>query len=114
MLTEIEHEGTKKCSVVCPDATQSECNGAVAWGIRNSLQEADMITLMPCAEPAIKSSKSACFSANPTTQSEHRTLNWEEADFFYMPMYVNLLVWPVFGWADGPWWGAVWGALQVC
>ena len=34
----------------------------------------------------------------------------EEADFFYMPLYVNLLVWPVFGWADGPWWGAVWGA----
>ena len=35
----------------------------------------------------------------------------EEADFFYMPLYVNLLVWPVFGWADGPWWGGVWGAL---
>ena len=27
-----------------------------------------------------------------------------------MPLYVNLLVWPVFGWADGPWWGGVWGA----
>ena len=43
-------------------------------------------------------------------QSEHRTLDMEEADFFYMPLYVNLLVWPVFGWADGPWWGGVWGA----
>ena len=37
----------------------------------------------------------------------------EEADFFYMPLYVNLLVWPVFGWADGPWWGGVWGAPSV-
>ena len=46
-------------------------------------------------------------------QSEHRTLNWEEADFFYMPLYVNLLVWPVFGWADGPWWGGVWGAAPA-
>ncbi len=52
---------------------------------------------------------SACF----LWQSEHRTLNWEEADFFYMPLYVNLLVWPVFGWADGPWWGGVWGAATA-
>lgn len=35
----------------------------------------------------------------------------EEADFFYCPVYVNLYVWPVYGWADGPWFNSVFGAL---
>ena len=46
-------------------------------------------------------------------QSEHRTLNIEEADFYYMPIYVNLFVWPVFGWGDGPWWGGIMGGPQA-
>ena len=37
-------------------------------------------------------------------QSEHRTLDIEEADLFYVPVYVNLYMWPIFGWSDGPWW----------
>ena len=43
-------------------------------------------------------------------QSEHRTLDIEEADLLYVPVYVNMLVWPVYGWADGPWWHSVFGA----
>ena len=26
-----------------------------------------------------------------------------------MPVYVNMLVWPVYGWADGPWWHSPFG-----
>lgn len=36
-------------------------------------------------------------------QSPHRTFDAEEADFFYVPVYVNVYTWPVFAWADGPW-----------
>jgi hypothetical protein len=36
-------------------------------------------------------------------QSTHRTLNPEEADFFYMPVYLSCFYWPVFGAADFPW-----------
>jgi hypothetical protein len=32
-----------------------------------------------------------------------RTLDPEEADFFYMPVYTSALAWPVVGWADFPW-----------
>ncbi len=32
-----------------------------------------------------------------------RTLNPDEADFFYAPMYLACFTWPVLGWADGPW-----------
>jgi hypothetical protein len=32
-----------------------------------------------------------------------RTLDPEEADFFYLPMYISCYMWPVMGWADGPW-----------
>lgn len=39
-------------------------------------------------------------------QSEHRTLDPEEADFFYVPVYTGCFMHPVFGWADAPWWGA--------
>ncbi len=45
-------------------------------------------------------------------QSEHRTLDPEEADFFYAPVYVNVYVWPVWGWADGPWYHSIWGATS--
>ena len=43
-------------------------------------------------------------------QSKHRTLDAEEADFFYCPVYVNVFVWPVYGWADAPWYHGPWGA----
>ncbi len=33
----------------------------------------------------------------------HRTLDPEEADFFYLPIYLTCFIWPVLGWADGPW-----------
>ncbi|GIL78717.1 hypothetical protein Vretimale_380 [Volvox reticuliferus] len=39
-------------------------------------------------------------------QSEHRTYDPEEADFFYVPMYITCYMWPVLGWADFPWWYA--------
>lgn len=35
-------------------------------------------------------------------QSRHRTLDPEEADFFYIPVYVSCFFWPVFGAADFP------------
>ena len=35
-------------------------------------------------------------------QSRHRTLNPEEADFFYMPVYISCYFFPVFGAADFP------------
>lgn len=37
-------------------------------------------------------------------QSEHRTYDWEEADYFYVPAYTGCLTHPIFGWADHPWW----------
>lgn len=36
-------------------------------------------------------------------QSEHRTLDPEEADFFYMPMYTACLQFPIAGFLDHPW-----------
>ncbi|KAG2497881.1 hypothetical protein HYH03_004147 [Edaphochlamys debaryana] len=36
-------------------------------------------------------------------QSEHRTFDPEEADFFYVPIYFTCFMWPVLGWADHPW-----------
>jgi Exostosin family len=36
-------------------------------------------------------------------QSKHRTLDPEEADFFYMPVYISCVYWPVYGAADFPW-----------
>lgn len=37
-------------------------------------------------------------------QSSHRTLNPEEADFFYAPVYASCYLHPVYGWADMPFW----------
>jgi hypothetical protein len=37
-------------------------------------------------------------------QSPHRTLNPEEADFFYVPVYASCFMEAVAGWADAPWW----------
>eukprot|EP00884_Botryococcus_braunii_P011152 jgi/Botrbrau1/20037/Bobra.200_1s0042.1 len=36
-------------------------------------------------------------------QSPHRTLDPDEADFFYVPLYTTCFIYPVFGWADYPW-----------
>eukprot|EP00884_Botryococcus_braunii_P008777 jgi/Botrbrau1/17900/Bobra.50_1s0001.1 len=36
-------------------------------------------------------------------QSPHRTLDPEEADFFYVPLYTSCFIHPVFSWADFPW-----------
>ncbi len=36
-------------------------------------------------------------------QSEHRTFDPEEADFFYVPQYSTCLIYPILGWADYPW-----------
>lgn len=38
-------------------------------------------------------------------QSPHRTLNPEEADYFYVPVYASCFMEAVAGWADTPWWG---------
>ncbi|KAL6758481.1 exostosin-like glycosyltransferase [Haematococcus lacustris] len=37
-------------------------------------------------------------------QSEHRTFDPEEADYFYMPIYSSCFIYPIHCWADGPWW----------
>lgn len=37
-------------------------------------------------------------------QSPHRTLDPEEADFFYVPVYASCFMEAVAGWADAPWW----------
>ena len=37
-------------------------------------------------------------------QSDHRTFDPEEADFFYVPAYVGCYAWPVHGFADFPFW----------
>jgi hypothetical protein len=48
-------------------------------------------------------------------QSEHRTLDPEEADFFYVPVYTSCWMHPVYGWADHPWWYGVAGVhLSIC
>ena len=37
-------------------------------------------------------------------QSPHRTLDPEQADFFYVPVYTSCFFHPVLGWADFPYW----------
>ena len=37
-------------------------------------------------------------------QSPHRTLDPEEADFFYVPVYTSCFIHPVYAWADMPFW----------
>lgn len=32
----------------------------------------------------------------------HRTFDPDEADFFYVPVYIACMLWPVLGWADHP------------
>ena len=71
--------------------------------------------------------------------SPHRTLDPEEADYFYAPVYASCYIFPVLGWADFPWFhdpsgestseggrgaeclrgpwrpcGAMWGHLEPC
>ncbi len=45
-------------------------------------------------------------------QSEHRTFDPEEADFFYVPIHATCFIFPIHSWADGPWWYAPGGALS--
>lgn len=42
-------------------------------------------------------------------QSDHRTFNPEEADFFYVPVYTSCYAHPIFGWADYPWFYGIGG-----
>ncbi|KAK9805311.1 hypothetical protein WJX73_000673 [Symbiochloris irregularis] len=37
-------------------------------------------------------------------QSPHRTLDPEQADFFYVPVYTSCFMHPIFMWADAPFW----------
>ncbi|GFR49029.1 hypothetical protein Agub_g11051, partial [Astrephomene gubernaculifera] len=37
-------------------------------------------------------------------QSEHRTFDPDQADFFYVPVYGSCFIYPVHCYADGPWW----------
>mmetsp|Transcript_19563 Transcript_19563/g.42445 ORF Transcript_19563/g.42445 Transcript_19563/m.42445 type:complete len:788 (+) Transcript_19563:181-2544(+) len=39
-------------------------------------------------------------------QSEHRTYDPEEADFFYVPQYASCYPFPIMSWADYPWFHA--------
>lgn len=43
-------------------------------------------------------------------QSEHRTFDPDEADFFYVPPFTKCFIHPVFAWADTPWFP---GPIQV-
>ena len=36
-------------------------------------------------------------------QSEHHTLDPEEADYFYVPVYTSCFIHPVWGFVDHPW-----------
>ncbi|KAL6758371.1 exostosin-like glycosyltransferase [Haematococcus lacustris] len=38
-------------------------------------------------------------------QSQHRTFDPEEADFFYVPQYSTCFIFPIKNWADFPWFG---------
>lgn len=44
--------------------------------------------------------------------SPHRTFDPEEADFFFVPIYVTCYFWPIIGWADHPWWHAPSGYIR--
>ncbi|KAG1664527.1 hypothetical protein FOA52_012994 [Chlamydomonas sp. UWO 241] len=46
-------------------------------------------------------------------QSEHRTFDPEEADFFYVPQYSNCMMFPLHGWADFPWFAPPGMGLRV-
>ena len=66
-----------------------------------------------CFSEAVQQITPAHLPLNPVVlQSNHRTLDPEEADYFYCAVYVNVFVWPVFGWADAPWYHAPFGRLQ--
>jgi hypothetical protein len=56
-----------------------------------------------------RSTGTSTYHAGIKLQSPHRTFDWEEADYFYCPVYVNLFVHPVYGWADGPWFNSAGG-----
>lgn len=45
-------------------------------------------------------------------QSAHRTFDPEDADYFFVPLYVTCFFWPIMGWADHPWWGPPGGDIR--
>ena len=44
-------------------------------------------------------------------QSEHHTLDPEQADYFYVPVYTSCFIHPVWGFLDHPWY---YGPTQNC
>ena len=44
-------------------------------------------------------------------QSKHHTLDPEQADFFYVPVYTSCFIHPVWGFVDHPWY---YGPTQHC
>ncbi|GAX85342.1 hypothetical protein CEUSTIGMA_g12759.t1 [Chlamydomonas eustigma] len=46
-------------------------------------------------------------------QSEHRTFDPEEADFFYVPQYSACMIYPIHGWADYPWFPVPGAGIRV-
>ena len=44
-------------------------------------------------------------------QSEHHTLDPEQADYFYVPVYTSCFIHPVWGFVDHPWY---YGPTQNC
>ena len=46
-------------------------------------------------------------------QSEHRVLDPDQADFFYVPVYTSCFMHPIMGWADFPWFYAPDGELDT-
>lgn len=82
-----------------------------------------VVPLHPCAEPPPQvqpvvlqhdAHTQNLYTKLPPTflQSPHRTYDPEEADFFYVPVYASAFAWPVFGWADFPWFGGTFPRVQ--
>jgi hypothetical protein len=80
---------------MCSHAYLVECGEAVQFG--------SCAVICPCSHLPLKP---------VILQSKHRTLDPEEADYFYCAVYVNVFVWPVFGWADAPWYHAPFGRAR--
>ncbi|PSC69932.1 exostosin-like glycosyltransferase [Micractinium conductrix] len=46
-------------------------------------------------------------------QSEHRTLDPEEADYFYIPVYTSCYIYPIHGFSDSPYFHSAYGIPRV-
>ncbi len=100
---------------LCVLSFHPPCAGPSEWPhaclIRNS-KALLMLTPMPQAR-----SRCVCALARVVSllvspaQSEHHTLDPEQADYFYVPVYTSCFIHPVWGFVDHPWY---YGPTQKC